>query len=340
VRRGLGLDEEGAEPVDDEEDLGVEQTPEDEEELDEQDEEPATRRLSAHTRVRRLWRNFVRRFVRGLADEDFVRSVGSHVIIPSYIVFNHLCRRLRVVDLIDADYLTEAQIQLWSFMWGSASTPGYIASLPMEERKIALQILADHEDLPAMLAAIDDAWWHVWEADADPRPLRDTLRAFLVSDQWSPLPGVLSRAAAVATNAEGDAEFLLENLTELADATEWFERDGELAACLGVARDAVEEVSGVVMRAGKSGSEDFFRINEPRLRLTPALASAAITIWASYEPERAYFRLAASNAVAIVDHAVGTSLFVDVEQGTETELVLRERPAPAWRLRLDELAAA
>jgi hypothetical protein len=245
-----------------------------------------------------------------------------------------------VVDLIDADYLTDAQIQLWGFMWGTATTPGYLAGLPPDERTVALQILADHEDLPAMLAAVDDAWWHVWETEADPRPLRDTLRAFLANDEWTPRPGALATAAAVAANAEGDPGLLLENLSELVDATQWFERDGELAACLGVERDAVEEISGVVMRDGKKGSEDFLRINDPSFILTPGIASAAIAIWADYEPERSYFRLATTRRVAIVDRAADTSLLVDFDADTQAPLELHEREAPRWRRRLAELAAA
>jgi hypothetical protein len=64
--------------------------PEDEDEVEQVQLAREKRRQSARARARRLFLNFVRRFVSGITDSEFVRLVGSSVILPSYVVFNHV----------------------------------------------------------------------------------------------------------------------------------------------------------------------------------------------------------------------------------------------------------
>jgi hypothetical protein len=73
--------------------------------------------------------------VRGVTDEEFVRLVGPSVIVPSYVVFNHLCWKLIQLDLVDAKPIVDAQITLWQFFWGNTGTPGYLASMSTAEQE-------------------------------------------------------------------------------------------------------------------------------------------------------------------------------------------------------------
>jgi hypothetical protein len=337
VRRGLGAEIDDDNDIDD---LDIEQELEDAEEADERssaDEDGLPRRQAARTRVRRLWRNFVRRFVEGLDDSEFVMSVGSSVILPSYIVFNHLCRRLRAVDLIDAEYLTEAQVRLWTFMWGDGDSGGYLAELPGDERDVARVLLDEHDDLPALLAAVDDAYWHLWKSDADVRPLRDAWRSFLSNSSWRPHAGAMEQAAAVAMHIDGDQGELLDDLVELAEHTEAFELRGEIAATLRVPASQVFEKLGAVMRGKTQEVHPYFSVDETTFTLTPELAASALAAWRAIDSEATYFRLKAPNAVAVLDLDNDVYVFFDLEDDREIELRPASCPPGPWQTGLDQL---
>lgn len=339
VRRGLGL---GDDTVDDEpDDLDVEQESEDEATLEEADEasgdeDVEPRRLSANARVRRLWRNFVRRFVNGLADEEFVAAVGSNIVIPGYVVFNHLCRRLRVVDMVDPDYLTEVQCALWTFMWGQGGEPGYLDTLTPSERVAAAAFLDEHEHLPAMLAAVDDAYWHA-EGIPDLEPeLRDTWRGFLENEHWTSAPGALPAAAAVGMYVDGSVEQVADDMTELAEITYTSELTVEVATQLGISPNSLEDDEADV----NIGHIEFYRITDPTYRLTADRAGAAISAWKNSEADRTYFRIAATNAVAVIDTEAGEGFFYAHDTGEEEPLGLVLPVAPRWRKRLKDLLGA
>lgn len=340
VRAGTGEASEDA--PDEGEDLGVEQEGEDADQLDDaedaqkdDDDLDGRRRIAPRQRVRRLWRNFVRRFIQGLSDADFVRAVGSPVIIPSYVVFNHLCRRLRVINLVDADFLTDAQIKLWSFMWGDESRGGYLATLSTDELAVARKILADHDDLAATLAAIDDAWWHVWEEEGDPIPLRDVWRSFLDAPNWQPEPQVLARAASVSMRCGGEVDQLFTDLFELASHFEPSELQREVARCLSISGLQLQTRRDTVMRSGTKHDCTFFRANGASL--TPASAQAALAVWKSFEPDERYFRLEADNGIAVVDLDNGEGFFFERATGEELPLEAAARPVPAWEKSLERL---
>jgi hypothetical protein len=344
VRAGSGEANDGA--PDDSDDLGIEQEAEDADQLDEaeggretsDDEADTRRRIAPRQRVRRLWRNFVRRFVDGLADDEFVRTVGSPVIVPSYVVFNHLCRRLRVIDLVDADFLTDAQIRLWSFMWGDETRAGYVEALPVDEHAVARKILADHDDLAATLAAIDDAWWHVWAEGHDPVPLRDVWRSYLGAPSWRPEPRVLERAAAVTMRCEGDIDRLFTDLYELAGHFDVSEVQREVGRCLSISSSQLQTRRDSVMRAGERYNCTYFRANGALL--TPSSAQTAIATWKAFESDRRYFRLEADNGIAVVDLDNNEGFFYERTSGDESPLDVGARPIPTWEQRLGLLVEA
>jgi hypothetical protein len=344
VRVGMGdRDIDAAEP----DDLAAEQESEDADLLDEIAPEPddgadeddsPPRRLAPRQRVRRLWRNFVRRFVRGLADVEFVRTVGSAVIVPSYVVFNHLCRRLRVVDLVDADFLTDAQVQLWSFMWGDSSGAGYLAGLPEDELEVAQKILADHDDLAATLAAVDDAWWHVREEGEDAIPLRSAWRSFLEAELWEPEPQALQRAAAVSIRCEADEGRLFHDLYALAAHFEHHELKKEIALCLGAVGTQLSTRSGTVYRGDSKEACTYLDVRG--VRLTPELARAAFGVWKEFEPDRVYFRLETDGAIAAVDLEHHNGFLFDRQTQREMPLQMGDRAKSRWEARLALLLAA
>jgi len=344
VRAGAG--ETGDDSTGDGDDLGVEPEKEDPDEVDdgeegqhdEETEDDGGRTVTHKTRVRQLWRSFVRRFIAGLSDAEFIQMVGSAVVMPSYVVFNHLCRRLRVIDLVDADFLTEAQIALWSFMWGDTNRPGYLASLSDEEREVARRILADHDDLPVTLAAIDDAWWHAWEAELDPISLRDTWRGFLDASDWQPAPQVFEHAALVAMRCDGEVDQLFDDLFELANYFEPSELRREVSRKLSISGSQLQLAEGTVMRNGNPYDCKYFRADNALL--TPQLAQTVIAAWAAFEPDQRYFRLETHSCIAVVDLDSSDGFFFDRGTGEESPLEAGDRHVPPWEKNLERLVDA
>jgi hypothetical protein len=74
--------------------------------------------------------------------------------------------------------------------------------------------------------------------------------------------------------------------------------------------------------------------------LTLEAAQEACAIWEAYEPGRRYFRIQASNAVAVLDIDHGDRFFFDKEGGSETALEVGSRPSTPWEARLEELIDA
>ena len=321
------------------EDLSVEPEREDPDEIDndpEHDGEDAgARRLEPRARTRRMWRRFVARAIKGFSDAEFVDNVGPNVIVPTYLVLNLLCRRLRIVDLIDGDFLTAAQLDLWGFMWGTGSHAGYATSLEPDERDVACQLLADHDDLPATLAAIDDTWWHVWETGEPVEPLRDCLRRFLVSDHWSESDGVLNAAAAAASRIDDDCNAIFDDLYSLAGHIADGELDVAIATELALSPNRIRHMFDAVMRTGERHNVSFIELEHHEL--TSEQAELVISIWSDVEPDTTYFRLKAANGVAIVDLDHGTAEFFESTTGEEHRLDISSRPAPDWELRLEQL---
>jgi hypothetical protein len=170
-----------------------------EDDVEEEETQRERRRLSARTRARRLFQNFVKRFVNGITDDAFVQLVGPSVILPSYVVFNHVCWKLAQLDLADRVAVVDGQLALWRFFWGGDGEDGYLKSLTEPEQEAALELLDRHHAEAVLMASVFQAYditWH--EAGERLGPLRDVWRVILVHDLWQPTGDALADAAAVA----------------------------------------------------------------------------------------------------------------------------------------------
>lgn len=328
------------EPDDDTGDLGKEPEFENPDDIDDasgqdNDDDGDGKPLMPRQRVRRLWRNFINRFIRGLSDEEFIRSVGSSVVIPSYVVFNLLCRRLRVVDLVDADFLVDAQTKLWTFMWGDGDESGYLSRLSAEEMVVAQKILSDHDDLPVTLSAIDDAWWHVWENGADVTGLRTACRSFLSSEFWGPEKKTLHLAATASIRCDGDSEQLYEDLYSLGAHVEEGELLRVLASNIGVSSHQIHVVSDIVMRSAIPFNCKLFRVEG--IEISIGQAKEALEIWRQLDPEADYLRLQSDVTTAVVDLVADDGFFFNRVSGIEEPLTLGDGIIPTWERRLEFL---
>lgn len=328
-------------PDDEIDDLGKEQAPEDADAVDEAtadtDPDDEVNTLPNVTRqTKRLWGNFARRFERGLQDRDFVQAVGPSVIVLSYAAFNHLLRLLRNKALINENVGYECQTTLWRFMWGSGATPGYIETLPAGDRAIALKALADNQDLPVTLAAIEDAYWHLWVTEQDITELRGIIRRLLEHNDFQPTRQTLDHAANVTANiTDKTAVALVEDLEDLATSLYDSEIDAELAAALNLPPTSLRWETDTINVDGHATTKRTLHLPDD-YDLTPQAATAALAAWHQVEPNITYRRMSAGKRMALQDDENGTTLHYDRETYIETPIDLNQAETPAWARRLHE----
>ena len=250
LRSGTPLPEPPSDPDEgDLDDLSSTGDAETEDDVEAEETQRERRRLSAVARARRLFHNFVKRFVSGITDAEFVRLVGPTVIIPSYVVFNHVCWKLAQLDLADRVAVVDAQLALWRFFWGADGEAGYLRSLTEPEQEAALDLLDRHHAEAVLLASFFQAYDITWrEADDRLGVLRDVWREVLVHDLWQPTAEALSDAAAVA--GSGPNPVPVDDLVDELDGLARYYSDHDprriIATALGTHASSVSETEGRV----------------------------------------------------------------------------------------------
>ena len=326
---------------------------EDEEAAEENEAVQEQRRLTLRSRAKRQFHSFVKRFVNGLTDGEFVRHVGPSVIVPSYVVFNHLCWKLIQIDLADPVRIIGAQTTLWRFFWGDKEESGYFAALSIGEQEAALDILDRHHSEAVLLCSLFQvhAYARHQEEDTALVEVRDAWRTVLLHPLWQPTRPALDDSATLLRHWCRTKHDLIERLDSLAS----YVSDGEPLAivgdALGCRPEHVAITSGRVNR-GSLGSQHvpIYIVEDPDASLTPDSASHAFASLAALHPEIEYIRLEdrSHDVIAFADYRHEN--FLHVNRTTDDDRVL-DPPAietPPWRAALqrlyemvgDEVAAA
>lgn len=315
---------------------------EDEEAAEEEESARERRRLTARSRARRQFHNFVQRFVNGLIDEEFIRRVGPSVIVPSYVVFNHLCWKLIQVDLADPLRIIGAQTSLWKFFWGDQDAPGYLAELSAGEQEAAREILDRHHSEAVLLCSLFQAYEHVWheEDDEDLLAVRDSWRTVLLHPLWQPTKTAVEDSTTILRHRCSSSLELIEELDGLA----YYVSDREPFAVLG---DAVGAGPGrVAMKTGRvnrgslgAQDVDIYAIDDLKAALTPQSASIAFTALGVLMPDIDYIRLEdrLHNVVAFADYQLEEFVFANRTTGDIEDLAPPATESPAWSHALDSL---
>lgn len=318
---------------------------EDEEIAEAEQAEMEDRRMSARTRMRRQFQGFVKRFVAGLTDIEFTRLVGPSVIVPSYVVFNHLCWKLAQLDLIDRPFVVNAQLDLWKFFWGDTDGPGYLMTMSEAEQLASIEILDAHCAEAVFLASVYQSYGiSCGLEDADVVRVRDQWRLFLMHD----LGGVGTASvhdAAVVSGLGPDplllADFIAD-LAGLADYTPDREIIGAVAKVVGCRASAVSRKSRKVNR-GDLGEcfVDVFEISDPLVDLDSSTALRLFSVLARILPDEQYLRVkhVQTGTVAYADHELGDGLWHDPQTDEESKF---EPPSPTtypWDAAINRLRA-
>jgi hypothetical protein len=237
-------------------------------------------REAARLRASKQFERFINRFVDGLTDPEFVKFVGPTVILPSYVIFNHICWKLAKLDLAPEPSILDAQLALWTFFWGDGHNPGYLARLGEPEQEAALELMDRHHAEAVLLASLIEAQLIGRQEVPKQLPrLRDLWRAMLTNHLLQPTRKAIGYAAAVA--GEGPESLskahLVDELDRLGHYYTGIEARAVIAAAVHADPNLIWERKGEVVR-GHLGMREvkIYEVDDNHARLTPATATEAL----------------------------------------------------------------
>jgi hypothetical protein len=311
---------------------------------EEDEEERPRRRWALEARVNMLFRNFVKRFLRGLASREFQDVTGPEVVVRNYVVFFHLLSVLADREWIDQRFVTQGIRRTIELFWGATDTAGYAGRLDERERLEVLEVVrATHSD--AQLIAT------LYSASRDTRPadlqdlrvaLRDAWRGLLVQGDLPLTTAALADARVMLRGvAPPDGPPLTDILEELYDLAEFRTRDELLAGLaerLGVPETACMFVDETVSSPSLGPiSVETLRVEDDDARPSVADTRWALQTWLTVEPQR-HYRLAITSRdgrrtryVAFYETAIRRGLFASLaDKSTVVPLTSLAVPAAPW----------
>jgi hypothetical protein len=115
-----------------------------EEELDLEAEERERRRSTLEAHLRRIFENFIRRYLKGATSREFEDRVGPEVISHNYVIFSFILWRLFRKPWMPASFLVEALLETWKHFWSrDPQRPGFVVRLDAQERDRAIAWLRE-----------------------------------------------------------------------------------------------------------------------------------------------------------------------------------------------------
>jgi hypothetical protein len=288
--------------------------PDTETEREQEEEERERRARSLGQRNELLFRNFIRRYLRGFEDRDFRRFVGFDVMVQNYRIFVFILWRLFAKEWMRPDFLVDALLRTWIGFWGSDGKASYLDELVEDEKSRAIAWMVNQQADAELVAALHYCAYLSRTEEWQERrfALRDWLRNFidkrdlaLGPESLGKAQGILSTLIPYETPRPTDIAAELGALLSF-DTRTSLVRD--LEADLGLGHGACTFERVVVARPGWSGSskvECLMVKGEVRLS-TLEEALNLISRWRSIEPLD-YYRVATPDSGGII--------FVDLNSG-------------------------
>lgn len=123
-------------------------------EIEAADVEKKRRHQAQGRRLSRIFKAFVRRYLRGLRSSDFQEFAGFAVLTENCIIFSHLLWHLFKYDWLEPQFVIESLVTTWQFFWGTSDTPGYLARLEPDHRQQTYERLQESYAIAELLAAL------------------------------------------------------------------------------------------------------------------------------------------------------------------------------------------
>ncbi|MFD0583123.1 phospholipase D-like domain-containing protein [Dactylosporangium darangshiense] len=250
---------------------------------DEPPDELDRRRLSVSARTRRAFNRFVARLAAAVRDPQFQDALGPIIAVQNAVIFNHLLRQLLQKHAVDLRYAVEAQLAVWTLLWGTGTETGLLASLQGDERHAADQILIETQTRRTVVGALSD----LAEYDVDEElaiALRHQVQYLLVD----PIFNFESRVVAAAAPDPTQAAALLANLRWLAAPSTDHDATTEVLAPWDLPPTAARWEQTKVRRStpgGREAREEYVHVLElasPVAGLTTEAARAALARLVTY----------------------------------------------------------
>lgn len=127
---------------------------EDAQEVEEQEAEREKRRSKGKARIRNIMKAFILRYLRGITSTEFLKLVDYDVIANNYVIFLHVLWCLYGLDWIEDNFVTDAFLKMFRFMWGREGKLGYYQSLDQEAKDFCAGIFENGKAVGRMIAAI------------------------------------------------------------------------------------------------------------------------------------------------------------------------------------------
>ena len=163
----------------------------------EDDEERERRRLKTETRNRLAWQRFAERFTKALRDHDFLDVVGPQVALTNAVILNHLLALLVAKGVVAPDKGIGCQVELWAFLFGDATSDGYIDDLQEDDQFAAMEAFDERGAAVTIVMAVDLAAQLTNQHDLDTlrTRLRHVWRRMLTAPTLDFAPDVLRRGS-------------------------------------------------------------------------------------------------------------------------------------------------
>ena len=305
------------------------------------EDELQRRALPISTRTRMAFNRFVDRYAAATKDEAFVAELGPIVGASNAAIFNHLLVALVERDAVDLAKAQDAQIALWTLLWGRSSGTGLLGGLTDEERQAVDQVLRDAHVRQTTLRALAGCLGR--ELSSRQRTDLRAIAQHLILDEAFGLDSALvSSSGPVA----GTGAALLGNLEALAGPDTASEVADMVLRPLGVAPGRAEWRTDDVSRTA-SGSVSRIRANVLAVHANvPELTHELVTGALERLAVAAYLAGLPAGYLRIRFEGNGTDVgFWDVDSSEGVAMVKRDdqkieafEPSwPEWLLRLEEL---
>lgn len=322
--------------------------PDTEAEREEEEEERERRARTLGQRNEQLFRNFVRRYLRGFEDREFRRFAGFDVMIQNYRIFVFILWRLFGKEWMRPDFLVDALLRTWGGFWGTEKQRGYLDELTDEERQRTVEWTNEqHADAELVAVLYYSAYLSRTEGWKDRGfALRDWWRNFsmtkplqLTADSLGRAQRILSTLIPYETPRPADIASELCDLLTFETKTS-LARDIEEDLNLDLGACTFERVD--VARPGRSGSsrvECMFLRGNVTLD-TPEEGLKVISRWRCAE-ELDYYRISVhdNGGIIFIDLNTGTGYWRSDRGDDGLDLVRPDLPKSPWQPTIDSFVA-
>ena len=322
--------------------------PDTEAEREEEEEERQRRARTLGQRNELLFRNFVRRYLRGFEDREFRKFAGFDVMVQNYRIFVFILWRLFDKEWMRPDFLVDALLRTWVGFWGSEGKESYLDELTDDERQRTVEwIIEQHADAELLAVLYYSAYRSRTEGWQERRfALREWWRSF---SKTHPLPltaDSLGRAQRILSSViPYETPGATEIASELGDLLT-FETKTSLARSLetdlNLEHGACTFERVDVARPGRSGShkvECMFLKGKVALA-TSNQALSVISRWRCAE-ELDYYRISLpdNGGITFLDLNSGIGYWRPHRRHDGLDLVRPDLPKSPWQPTIDSFVA-